>query len=43
MFYILVMADYKQQILNGLKWESFFNFVILALFNGIHFKVNLYE
>jgi hypothetical protein len=31
------MADYKQQNLKGLKWESFFNFIILALFNGIHF------
>ena len=43
MFFILVMADYKQQILNTLKRKSFFNFVILALFNGIHFQVNFYE
>ena len=43
MFFILVMADYKLQILNTLKRKSFFNFVILALFNGIHFQVNFYE
>jgi hypothetical protein len=43
MFFTLVMADYKQQILNAFKCESFFNFVILALFIGIHFQVNFYE
>jgi hypothetical protein len=42
-FFTLVMADFKQQILNGLKRKSFFNFVILALFNGYHFQVNFYE
>jgi hypothetical protein len=40
---MLLMADYKQQILNGLIWESFLNFSILASLNGIHFQVYYYE